>query len=120
MRRLAVGRRTRNGTLPVPLSVYLPVPASPDRSQHLATERLPKRRTHTLPTWGWCALCTQAHKEGEQAERTVGWLTHAHSEERALKQALKVRLEEAGAALARERCAHQAACTHYVEEVKQR
>ncbi|MEW5307688.1 MAG: hypothetical protein WDW36_010066 [Sanguina aurantia] len=62
----------------------------------------------------------EAHKEGEQAERTVGWLTHAHSEERALKQALKVRLEEAGAALARERCAHQAACTHYVEEVKQR
>ncbi|KAG2483752.1 hypothetical protein HYH03_017407 [Edaphochlamys debaryana] len=63
---------------------------------------------------------SEARQDSVNTEKAVAWLTNAHAEERAARQALKAQLQEVQGLLDRERQAHQAAVTKYVAEVEER
>eukprot|EP00198_Chlamydomonas_reinhardtii_P012520 XP_001701857.1 flagellar associated protein [Chlamydomonas reinhardtii] len=62
----------------------------------------------------------QARQDSVNTEKAVAWLTNAHAEERAARQALKGQLQELQGVLERERQAHNAAVSKYVAEVEER
>ena len=66
------------------------------------------------------APCPQARQDSVNTEKAVAWLTNAHAEERAARQALKGQLQELQGVLERERQAHNAAVSKYVAEVEER
>ncbi|KAG2435063.1 hypothetical protein HYH02_012060 [Chlamydomonas schloesseri] len=63
---------------------------------------------------------SEARQDSVNTEKAVAWLTNAHAEERAARQALKSQLQELQGVLERERQAHTAAVTKYVAEVEER
>ncbi|KAG2426002.1 hypothetical protein HXX76_013373 [Chlamydomonas incerta] len=63
---------------------------------------------------------SEARQDSVNTEKAVAWLTNAHAEERAARQALKGQLQELQGVLERERQAHSAAVSKYVAEVEER